>query len=85
VVHEQKMVDTMLACDVVEGVRQGFELVVVLGSDSDLVPPIIQASQVNASRLKLVADSELLPPEHVELIRSLEVDVRLREADYGSD
>lgn len=80
IVREQKMVDTLLACDVVEGVCQGPGLVVVLSSDSDLVPALLQASQIDAAQVALVADRGLLPEEHVDLLRSLNIDVRLREA-----
>lgn len=62
VVHEQKMVDTMLATDVLTAGQQPerFSAVVVISGDSDFVPPLLAA--------RLLGSVELvqLPPREEE-------------------
>lgn len=38
---EQKQVDTMLTCDILHSHNAGYELVVVLSSDDDFLPPLL--------------------------------------------
>jgi len=53
VVHEQKMVDTLLATDILTACRpqSEYEVVVVVSGDSDFVPPLIAAKVGSDVRL----------------------------------
>lgn len=60
VVHEQKMVDTMLATDVLTASRMGgkYSSVVVVSGDSDFVPPLIAARLEGGVHLILLRPRE---------------------------
>ena len=53
VVHEQKMVDTLLATDILTAGRppSDYSMVVVVSGDSDFVPPLLAASVIGEIRL----------------------------------
>jgi uncharacterized LabA/DUF88 family protein len=50
VAHEQKMVDTMLATDVMTAGQRAnsYEAIVVISGDSDFVPPMLAAKAAGA-------------------------------------
>lgn len=68
VVHEQKMVDTLLACDLIEATRRQPARVVVVTSDSDFVPPLLQAAAIRSERVLVIGDQELWDEEHVQTL-----------------
>lgn len=51
--HEQKMVDTMIATDVVAAslTPDGYEAIVVISGDSDFVPPMLTAHRLGAAHI----------------------------------
>ena len=60
--YEQKMVDTMIACDLLSAASEkGVAAVAVLTEDTDLLPAIIQ-SRVHSSAMGLETDLALIHP-----------------------
>lgn len=51
VMHEQKMVDTLLATDIltVDALPDRYDVVVVVSGDSDFVPPLLAAKAINSA------------------------------------
>ena len=38
--NEQKVVDTMLTCDLIYAPQQGFDHIVLVSADDDFIPPV---------------------------------------------
>ncbi|MFY0409232.1 hypothetical protein [Solicola sp. PLA-1-18] len=56
VVHEQKMVDTLLACDILEiALDSSFASTFVVSGDTDFVPPALLAKRLSSKPLRILA------------------------------
>lgn len=73
VVHEQKMVDTLLACDLLEATRQGVQNVVVVTSDTDLLPAALQAGSSGANHVLVLSDQDAWRQEHLDALHRVGV------------
>ncbi len=71
IVHEQKMVDTLLACDLLEASSQGVERIVLVTSDSDLFTAHSAGKQLGAERLLVVGDEGSWSQEHLDILHSV--------------
>lgn len=80
VVHEQKMVDTLLVCDLLEGVRSAVGAIAAVTSDSDLLPALTAATTAVEGRLLVIGSRSLWADEHVAMLRSLGADLQLQGA-----
>lgn len=76
VAHEQKMVDTMLACDLLEMASNGeYSGVSVVTADTDLTPPLLHAARRHATRLQLISPINNWSPLHARLLQKRRVNV----------
>lgn len=78
VLHEQKMVDTLLATDILAAGRlnPGYSLVVVVSGDSDFVPPLLNAREFNTVRfIQLLPRPEEASEYSTRLLAEAGVDV----------
>lgn len=83
VVHEQKMVDTMLATDVLTASSEsgGYSLVVVVSGDSDFVPPLLTAARGGKAPLVVIQPRPNEASSYAtDLLRDAAVDV-IEETD----
>jgi hypothetical protein len=79
-VVEQKMVDTMIACDLL-ALCQYLDVggVMVLSDDSDLLPPMAMGAAISKKRLMLVNSATKKTNPYKALLESLDIDVRVWE------
>jgi uncharacterized LabA/DUF88 family protein len=71
--RRQKMVDTMIACDVLELSRDRAPVVVVT-SDLDLLPPVVRAA-LEGSDVHLVQPWDRIEDEHIRMLTAMGVHV----------
>ncbi len=80
VAHEQKMVDTLLSCDLLAAAEdEGISAVFLVSGDTDFVPPLLYAAcrdAFTARRLYLLTPSRDLPDSEAELLRRMGVAVQ---------
>jgi hypothetical protein len=70
VTREQKMVDTLMACDLLDLAHdQEVVAIAVVTSDLDLLPPLIHAQSLKTSRLMLMTNLPYWSPEQIALVR----------------
>lgn len=78
VVHEQKMVDTLLATDLLTAGHSGlsYAAVIVVSGDSDFVPPLLAARHLYTARLaQLLPRGEESSEYAVKLLRSAGIEI----------
>lgn len=73
--REQKMVDTMMTCDLLDYVHDADTVAVaVVTADSDLLPPLIHARSLDRCRLLLQTNLPYWTSEQVALVRACGID-----------
>lgn len=80
VAHEQKMVDTLLACDLIEMASgDQYSGISVVTADTDLIPPLLHAARRYATPLQLLAPRTNWSPQYASLLQDRHVSVREME------
>lgn len=70
VVHEQKMVDTLMSCDLLEAAGDArLKGVLVVSDDTDFVPPLVYAARARANAVHLVSPGGTMSAEFTDLLR----------------
>lgn len=76
VAHEQKMVDTLMSCDLLEMVSDPeYAGVSLVTADTDFVPPLLQAARRGRKTLHLITPMAQWSPQNVALLRARKVRV----------
>lgn len=84
VAHEQKMVDTLLACDLIEMASNGqYSGISVVTADTDLMPPLLHAARRYTTRLQLISPMNNWSPYHAQLLQERRVSVSEMEPEHG--
>jgi len=81
--YEQKMVDTMLTCDLVELASNGSAIVSVVSADTDFVPSLLYARSRSLSILQLQVPAAGLSPQYVRLLEENGIIVNALEGRDG--
>jgi len=85
VVHEQKMVDTMLSCDLLEGaLDSAIDAAVVVSDDTDFVPPLLASAKMARGRICVLAPGGTLADVTRHLLSSKGVRVLRLEEGHGA-
>lgn len=75
--REQKMVDTMMTCDLLDFVNdEDVIAIAVVTADSDLLPPLLHAKSLNRGSLLLVTNLPYWNADQVSLVRSCGIEYR---------
>jgi len=81
--YEQKMVDTLIACDLVEaGSSPDLDLVALLTCDTDLLPPLVYASSMRRTELAVITPDPCWRSHHVEILNGIGVHLLPAESSY---
>ena len=80
--REQKMVDTMMACDLLDLVHDDDVAgVALVTADSDLLPPLIHARSLDRCPTLLMTNLPYWTAEHIALMRSCGIEYRGPETE----
>ncbi len=81
---EQKMVDTMIACDLIEASQSAdLALVAVLTCDTDFLPPLIYASSTASAQVAVVTPDRCWRSAHIEMLQRAGVRLLPEEGSNG--
>jgi uncharacterized LabA/DUF88 family protein len=84
-VHEQKMVDTMLSCDLLQGAPDPeVAAILVVSDDTDFVPPLLAAAQLCRGTIAVLAPNGTLGASAKRLLTSKGVQVLELEDEDGT-
>ena len=83
---EQKMVDTLLSCDLIElaSLSENYAQVAIASGDTDFVPPLVYASQKTSATLHLITAKPNWSPGATRILRSHNVHVSELESTDGT-
>lgn len=85
VASEQKMVDTMIACDLLELSARVDNAVCLVSGDSDFVPPLIQSAIRGEATMQLLVPTKWWNGELSQLLEGVGVSVVQMEENDGSE
>jgi hypothetical protein len=75
--REQKMVDTMMTCDLLDYMTDSDVIAIaVVTADSDLLPPLVHARSLNGGRLLLATNLPYWNADQISLVRSCGIEYR---------
>lgn len=71
VVHEQKMVDTMLTCDLMQGAQDAEVVAIfIVSDDTDFIPPLVASAKLCRGEISLLAPNGTISGPTQALLRS---------------
>ena len=85
VVHEQKMVDAMLSCDLLElATDSNYSTVSVVSADTDFVPSVLYAARRSSAKLLVQVPMTGWSPDNTSILEAHRIEVQQMENPDGS-